>query len=277
VLFRSKSSFASPDTSYTFDALLDYFKTGGSLINGMQLNVGYDQEVTLMDIMQDVFLASGVMFYCSHVRADDRRLKVTPNRTYTHATDNPASAQVLSTVDDVSQLSIVSEANKIKNLILLNNFIPGAGNQNGYIETIRMVDGAGNYPLAILQDDDPSVVIYNSHSWADSIASKYLDKLKDAWEDVRVQTDCRGLVIECADYVRIYDHKHREHIVIQVYNLNYSLDGDTTEISGKKVYSWKENIATPGEDTDWVEVGSGGSTKREVGLSGITYTEVGNG
>jgi hypothetical protein len=233
------SNFAALDLTYTFDFAANYFLLAGNWATGGQINISINEETTLLDVTQELSLVSGVMITCSHIRSTDRRIRLVINRDYVHATDNPIPILTWATNNELNTLEISSDNDKTKNKILITNFIPDVSLPDN-LQLITKFSGAADRSIEIALDEKPIVFWYNSEFWADRHAQNLLNKLEDAWEDVNLGLDARGIIIELGDYVKAYDHKVDEYIVLQVYTHSFNLDNNSTMFTGKKVWSSKD-------------------------------------
>ena len=234
------SDFATLDYTHTFDYAAFYMM--GGVVNwaaGGQINVSVTEEKSMLSLLQDISLTSGIMMTCSHIRTTDHRIRLIINRDYDNTTDNPAPAISWSTHNEITQLEIDSDNQFLKNDIFITNFIPSVS-LPGAFEIIEQSSGNADKVLEIALDDKPICYWYNSNWYADRCATNFLNKLEDAWENVRILIDERGVIVELGDYVKIHDHKVNEYIVMQVYDWSFNLDTGSTSITGKKVYSSKD-------------------------------------
>jgi hypothetical protein len=225
------SSFASPTTTHSFDVAYTYY--GSS-----KVSVQADEEATISAIIEQLALTAGLNFVVSSIRdTDDHRVRVTVNRAYSHATDEPVAALSFSTVNDLTALTIDSNSDKLKDKIIISNFVPATDiKETKHIITV----GTGLRELEINLDDGALVFWYDATSMATTIATNYYNRLSNAWEDIKATINQRGVIIDPGDYVKFYDHKVNEYIVGQVFNWGFDLDSGIVDVSCKKVWSSKD-------------------------------------
>lgn len=235
--YLDKGDFSSlAPTTYSWDKAANYFLNSGDWDTGGSISVVVKNEISAMDLCQSILSVVGVMMLNSFITSSDKRLKLIINEDYTHGTS--VIAATYSTNNCLNNLVIDTDNDKIKDRILMANYAPQPTN----LKYLLITKGTGSRPFSISQDLWPNVYWYDSNFWADRCATNYYNKLSDAWEDVKITVDMRGVLVDLGDYIQIYDHKVSEYIVIQVYSYSFNLDTSQTTLSGKKVFSNKDVV-----------------------------------
>ena len=236
----------SLDTTYSWDAVTSFFLNSGSYSNCARMNVVVDKSTSIMSILEDIVYKAGLIIYASSIRSTDRRLKLMINKDYDHATQNPPAQLTFSTEDSVSKLVIDHNSDNLTNKILLQRFVQmHYYGRNGYFTNVVKTEVATLYKELTIGSETPMSwwldnTLGNATAKISEVAQNYLNKYSTAWETCSIELDLKGIVIEPADYIKIYDHKADEYIVVQVYDWKLDLDNGKVSITGKKEFSSKD-------------------------------------
>lgn len=234
-LIDCSGDFSSPDTNFTFDYA--YNNTG-------EMNTDFRGETSVMEVINKLTLEMGYMLVCNQKKEStseslsgaDRRIKLIPIEPYVHATDEPVAELTYSTNREVQKFSIDSDNQRLKNKVEILNADPT--DKMGEFGTYTASQAGAGTPLSIETDTDvPQVYWYDEDTLAQTTVDNYLSKLGVPWEWINITLDVRGVVIELGDFIKIYDHKMNEEIVLQVYTWKLNLADGRVDISGKKVWS----------------------------------------
>ena len=234
-------SFSVPDTTYTWDYVTNFFLNAGSWTNCGKINIVVDKQTSIMAIVQDIIYKCGLYLSCGSIRpTDDRRIRLILNKDYVHATDNPMPQLTFGTDESVSKLDISTTTDRLTDKVLLQRYVNRYYyGYNGYWTNVVKEGDSSYKPLQIGTGNDPMVYWIDSQYHTDIVAQNYLNKLGNAWENVSIDLDDKAIYVDCGDYVKIYDEKANEYIVIQVYDWSLDLDTGNISLSGKMEWSSK--------------------------------------
>jgi len=277
------NSFSSPSiTSRTWDKAFDVLDTDNA-----EMNTDITKETSLMDAIDSICLATGLSFFVTkkESESDDRRLKLlenSPINPYQYPLLN--DQLVFSTRDRLSQYVLTTNNDYKKNIVKAVNFDSTTSTRNELdIKTQENVAvGDIDRVITLGQVSNPIVYLYNSGTFAEALAQRYLLQFNEPQEVYSVDFGKAGHNVNVGDLVDIDDAVSDNKITCQVYNTmtdvktadksaklrRYTQQFGPDESEPKKLWGfWTD----PAETTDEYSYWSDNPAPNGGGVNGESY------
>lgn len=211
---------------YTWDKSYSYFNGEGA-----EMNVSYDKETSIMNIIDEICIISGLSFFASRKKSDseDRRIKLIENSPL-----NPNQYPLLedqlvfSTKDKINNFVVTTDMQTLKNKIISFNFDSSTSTRESFDMYINEDIASGDIERTLqLGEAGSNVYFYNSGALSNAIGGRYLFQFKKPIELVDANFGKAGFEIEVGEIVDLHDAMSDETITGQVYNTN--IDVKTAE------------------------------------------------
>lgn len=226
-------SFSSPDIlEHTWDKSFNFFNNE----NG-EINIAYDNEISLMEIINEVCYITGLSFFASRKgRGYDRRIKLIENSPINPVTYPLKQNQItLSTQDKINSLTLHTDSSKQKNQVIAFNFDSSMSTKesfDAYVEEeitsnefvkSQSFGGAGS-----------KVYFYDSSALAQANLQRYFQQLKYPPEIIKIDCGKAGFEIEVGDLVDIHDSISNETNTTRVHNTTLTIKPLGIKLETKK-------------------------------------------
>lgn len=230
------NSFSSPDIfNYTWDKAFESFNNENA-----KINVAYNKEVSLMNVINEICLICGLKFFASRKKSLilDRRIKLIENSPLNPVVYPLRQDQlILSTKDaSISSLILSTDNSKQVNKVTVFDFDIATStkdNFNTYIieKTLEANEFLKQFTFG---SSGSKVYFYNSSETASAVAQRYYYELLEPPEIMKLSCNKAGFMVEVGDLVDIHDAMSNETNTTQVYRVSLDVKSAAVKLETKR-------------------------------------------
>lgn len=205
---------------------------------GGKINTNFDEEVSLLSIIQEIVKISGMFFFSSAKKSSsvDRRIRIDIIQPISDCAIISAFSQ-FSTKDYIDDFNVSTSSDTILNKVIVANFDSSFSTRDNFDILIQEEAPSGNEEERILQLStlkDPKAYWYDSKNLANGTAARLLSRFVSPTKEYNLDVSKAAMPVELADFIKVNDEISGEDATIQVFDHRLSLTDFSVSITGNR-------------------------------------------